>query len=424
MHTTLKDGILAMAIHTIKHNKIHRLTLLSVLVASGMANANGTFAPSAIPLDNGINITPTISVALKNDDNITFQTENEVSSMITIINPVINAELDDGVNVYGLYYSGKSGSYADSKDDDYFDHDLLFSANLGLSAYTALDLGASYAAGHEPRGTGNSEGNGDAIDEPTKFSNLSLSADYSYGLKESNGRIELFGSINDKSYDQSLLVTSGVTTDLTEGKDFTSNKFGGAFYFQTGAGGELFVEASDSLIRYEESGSSRDSDDIRLLLGVKWEATALTSGSFKIGYQSKEFEIANRDDFGGLAWEGNLQYQPFTFSTITLTTSSAAKDPSVVGDYIEDKVLSATWTHSFTDMIDANILYNYNSEDYVGDSASGREDETTVIGVSLNYTFRPNVLISGEFNNMDRTSTSAGIGFTQNVVGINVTVGM
>jgi len=422
MHTTLKDGILAMAINTIKHKNIHRLSLISALVASGVANAN--FAPAAIPLDNGINITPTISVALKNDDNITFQTENEISSMVTVINPVVNAVLDDGVNVYGLYYSGTSGSYADSEDDNYFDQDITLSASLGLSAYTALDLGASYTGGHEPRGTGNSEGNADAIDEPTKYSNISLSADYSYGLEESNGRIELFGSINDKAYDESLLIDSGVTTDLTEGKDFTTNKFGGAFYFQTGAGGELFVEASDSLIRYEESGSSRDSDDMRLLVGVKWEATALTSGTFKIGYQSKAFDTANRDDFDGLAWEGNLQYQPFTFSTITLTTSSAAKDPSVVGDYIEDKVYSATWTHSFNDVIDANIVYNYNSEDYVGDSASGREDETTVFGASLNYTFRPNVLITGEFNNMDRSSTVSGIAFTQNVVGINVTVGM
>ena len=424
MHTTLKDGILAMAKNTIKQKNIHRLSLISVLVASGVANAAGTFAPAAIPLDNGINITPTISVALKNDDNITFQTENEVSSLVTIINPVVNAVLDDGVNVYGIYYSGKSGSYADSEDDNYYDQDLMFSANLGLSAYTALDLGASYTGGHEPRGTGNSEGNADAIDEPTLYSNISLSADYSYGLKESNGRFELFGLVNDKSYDESITVTNGVTSDLTEGKDFTSTKAGGAFYFQTGAGGELFVEASDSFIRYEESGASRDSDDLRLLVGVKWEATALTSGSFKIGYQSKVFDTDNREDFDGLAWEGNLQYQPFTYSTVTLTTSSAAKDPSVVGDYIEDTVFSATWTHTFSDVVDANLVYNYNSEDYIGDSASGREDETTVFGASVNYTFRPNVMISGELNNMDRTSTTAGIGFTQNVVGINVTIGM
>lgn len=406
------------------HKTTHRLSLLSVLVLSGVAHANPGFAPAAFPLDNGINITPTISVALQDDDNITFQSENEISSLVTIINPALLAVLDDGVNVYNFSYSGVSGTYADSSDDNYFDNDLMFTADLGLSAYTSLNVAAGYTGGHEPRGTGNSEGNADAINEPTEFSNVYLSGDYSYGLEESNGRIELSGMINDKAYDEALSVTNGVTTDLTDGKDFTSTKVGAAFYFQSGAGGELFVEGSNAFIRYEDSGSSRDSDDLRLLFGIKWEATAMTTGSFKLGYQSKEFDVAGRDDFSGLAWEGNIQYQPFTYSTLTFTTSAAAKDPNVVGDYIEEQIYSINWAYGINDVLDANLVYNFNSEDYVGDSAAGREDETTVFGVNLNYTFRPNVLVTGKFNNMDRSSTADGIAFTQNVVGINVTIGM
>jgi hypothetical protein len=413
-----------MVNNTKRNKSLYRLSLLSALVASGAVDANQTFSPAAIPLDNGINITPTISVALKNDDNITFQTEDEIASLVTVINPAVSAVLDDGVNVYSFNYSGVSGTYADSEDDNYFDHDVALSANLGLSAYTALDLAAGYTGGHEPRGTGNSEGNADAISEPTLYSNMSLSANYSYGLKESNGRIELSGLINDKAYDESLSVTNGVITDLTEGKDFTSSKLGGAFYFQTGAGGELFIEVSDSLIRYEDSGSSRDSDDARALVGIKWEATALTSGSFKVGIQNKAFESDTRDDFSGLAWEGNIQYQPFTFSTFTLTTSSAAKDPSVVGDYIEDAVYSASWMYNFSDAVDASLSYSLNTEDYVGESADGRADETSMFSANLDYAFRSNVLVTGSLSNMERTSTTAGIGFTQNVVGINVTVGM
>ena len=65
-----------------------------------------------------------------------------------------------------------------------------------------------------------------------------------------------------------------------------------------------------------------------------------------------------------------------------------------------------------------------NTEDYVGGSADGRADETSMFSANLDYAFRSNVLVTGSLSNMERTSTTAGIGFTQNVVGINVTVGM
>ena len=42
------------------------------------------------------------------------------------------------------------------------------------------------------------------------------------------------------------------------------------------------------------------------MIGVQWEATALTNSFVKIGYKEKDFDLATRDTFDAVEWESEI----------------------------------------------------------------------------------------------------------------------
>lgn len=390
--------------------------ILAAIVLGSLSASVFAYEPQSIPLDNGINITPTLGVTFKQDDNILFQPENEQDSFITLFTPSIIASLDDGVNQYGLTYVGNKGIYASSSDDNYFDHYVALTSALSLSELSSVDAGLTYNKGHEPRGTGVTEGAGDNIAEPVEFSDYNVYGVWNYGLSSSNGSFEFRADYYDKKYDN--------FRQLTASKDYSSTSFGTTFFYQTGAGGELFAEARFSNIEYDfisAGEASRDSDDTRLFVGVKWEATALTTGSFRLGYQQKDFVDGTRKDFDGLSWEGEVVWSPLSYSQVTVMTSRASKDPNVVGDYIKETNNYIAWQHALTERIGFNASYNYIDENYEGVT---REDTTDIFTVGASYDFSRNAYVTASFSRMDKSSNAANISFEQNVFSLGVTIGL
>lgn len=390
--------------------------ILAAIVLGSLSANVLAYEPQSIPLDNGINITPTLGVTFKQDDNILFQPANEEDSFITLFTPSIAASLDDGVNQYGLTYIGNKAIYASSSDDNYFDHYLALTSALSLSELSSVDAGFTFNKGHEPRGTGVTEGAGDNVAEPVEFSDYKLYGVWNYGLSSSNGSIELKADYYDKEYDN--------FRELTASKDYSSVTFGGTFFYQTGAGGELFAEARYSDIEYDTISTgdvSRDSEDTRLFVGVKWEATALTTGSFRLGYQQKDFAAAGREDFDGLSWEGEVVWSPLSYSQVTFMTSRASKDPNVVGDYIKETNNYLAWQHALTERVGINASFSKLEEDYVGVT---RKDTTDTISVGASYDFSRNAMVNASFARMDKSSNAANISFEQNVFSLGVTIGL
>ncbi len=77
--------------------------------------------------------------------------------------------------------------------------------------------------------------------------------------------------------------------------------------------------------------TANNNTDTRLLAGITWEATAKTTGQFKIGRQQKSFDNASKPDASGGTFETSVEWKPLTYSVFTLVANRSAADALVAG---------------------------------------------------------------------------------------------
>lgn len=373
-----------------------------------------TFSPGTIGTESGIDFTPTLQAKLAHDNNIASASDNEQSSWILEINPALLMSMVQGANQYSLNLSAAKGNYFSSSLDNYLDFFADANANIDLNQSNRFSLSSQYVSGHESRGTGVSEGLGNNQDEPVEFDTFKLNGYYEYGALSTPARIRLLAGFFDKEY------TNFETQ--TRFRNFDTLSFGGMFFYDTQATTRLVAEITQENIRYDlvDPSGSRDSDTRKYRVGIDWEATALTSGTFRIGYQDKNFKTNERKDFGGLTWDASVSYQPLSYSTFQFSTGSEAKDPNVEGDYIKETRYGLSWLHNWSELLTSNVSYNYTHEKYTG---VARTDKLNSYSVALNYSLMPNVLLSVGAAITDKSSSVPTIQFDKTVFSFSVRAG-
>lgn len=387
----------------------------SGLTVSGAALA---IEPAGYATDSGVVITPLLNTGFKYDDNIFSQSSDKQSSSIFTVAPSVNFLLDDGVNQYEFDAGFESGTYFNSSDDNYLTGNLAASTHLEASSSSRFDVSVMANWDSEERGTGLSEGAGSSIDEPLTYAEQTLAATYEYGAMSSSARIAFDAKYYNKNYTN--------YAEITDVRNYDSLYFGSTFFYSTNANTDAFIELSRDAIRYDEVEAntvSRDSDDYFALAGVTWQATALTSGTVKLGYQRKAFTSSGREDFSGLSWNASVNWQPLTYSRFMFTTSQQARDPNVEGDYIKEMMYGVNWTHDWSDMISTNLGANYTQEDYHGDDIA-RKDETLTLNASVDVALRRWLGVSLYVSMVEKDSTRDGIGYDQNIIGVNFTASL
>ncbi|MBU2870040.1 outer membrane beta-barrel protein [Colwellia sp. E2M01] len=385
-------------------------TLLKTMLLIVSFSAFGA-EPEAYITESGIAIIPAINTGYKYDNNIFSQADGTSSSGIFIISPVVTFLLDDGINNYHLNIGGESGTYISSADDNYLTGNISFKSHLEPSYRSRFDLSLETKKEEEPRGTGLTEGLGELLFKPIQFIDQTAQLKYEYGSLKSNGRIAIMGRYYNKNYTN--------FSELTQFSSFYQSTLGATFFYSTNSSTDAFFELRGAGINYFEAISvSRDSDVYAALVGIRWKATALTSGSFKIGQEQKKFAEPLRNDFKGISWKGSITWQPLTYSTFTFDTSRQAKDPDVQGDYISESVYGLNWRHKWSAKVTSNITYNYTNEDYSGFE---RQDKTNDLFSSINYQFKRWADIAFYIELTDKDSTNNNVIYDKNVIGLDIT---
>lgn len=386
------------------------------MIVSVLSSAAYAVEPAGINLDNGILVTPLVSTGYKYDNNIFSQSSDTKSSGIFTVVPSVNLLLEDGINSYSVDLAVSSGTYLSSSDDNYLNTNLGFGVHLEPSSQNRFDITGEANWLSEPRGTGITEGLGDSVSEPLTYAEQKFGAVYEYGALSTAARVDFGVDYYNKGYTN--------FTDVTKFRDYDSIKLASTLYYSTGASTDVLFEISRDAIGYDEiitKETNRSSTDYRALVGVKWEATALTSGEVKLGYQEKDFDSAARSNFTGLSWDASVTWQPLTYSTIDFTTSRAARDPNVVGDYIKESLYSVSWQHNWSEKVSTQLLTSYTDEVYSGVT---RSDDTTILSASVNYALLRWLDVSAFAEFTDKNSTESNIFFDKSVVGVNFVIAM
>ncbi len=372
--------------------------------------------PHDITTGSGIVITPMLVIGAKNDTNIFSASIDEVESIIYTVIPTVNFLMQDGVNQYIFDLGVESGTFESSSDDNYLNYNFSFTSHIEPSSQSRWDLSADFRSNTEPRGTGLTENA--SVAKPLTFDTQTAAATYEYGAQSTSGKLAFDINYFNKSY--------SILDELTISKNYASLLAGATFFYSTNSKTDAFIESNQNRIRYDvldSSGISRDSNDVKFLVGVRWEASALTSGNFKIGRQNKSFLDSGREDFDGLSWDLGIELKPLSYSTVTFNSTRNAKDPNVEGDYIYETALNFSWQHDWSDKLYTSITFSDTKEDYSGVTVT-RVDDSQNIDVSFNYSVLRWFDVSLFFQYLDKESTRSDILFDKTIAGINFSVSM
>lgn len=400
------------------NEKLKIAATLALLLAASVAYAQGirpayqypgqSPATGGYPLgETGFFVNPYVGVAVGRDDNIFQSNTNERSSTVYVASPGFKIDGRRPGLVAQVTYQGQIGRYASSHDDDYVDHSLRSQVDMAFSGRSFLRLGYDYVRGHDPRGSTDRPIAG----RPDKYKLYRPSGTFAFGAPGAAGRVELYYSDSHLQYLNNRASTSFSDRDTTE--------YGGAFYWRVMPKTYALAEVRETQISYERQ-SPFSGDERRYYGGVSWEATALTTGTLKVGQARRSFD-SNIPSATFTSWEGLVTWAPRTYSTFEFYTSRSTSESTGIGNFIISEISGVSWNHQWNSVLGTGVSFRYQKDDYQG---FNRQDDTKTLGFKVGYRFRRWLTLGAEYNHIQRDSNSSVFEYDRNLYLLTATASM
>ncbi len=381
--------------------------LLGAFAASAMAES----PPGSIPV-GPMFAYPALEVATKRDSNIAMQPDAlRQADTIWYLRPSLRLEAKHGINLYDVTYTGEYGRYNTSTSDNFNNHDLAARANMTLDMRNNLQLGLEYQDKVDPRGTLTLP----ATPTPNEWRQPSFTGLYTYGAKDAKGKLEFQGGYLDKRYVNNRTVTSAL--------DHSQTDYGGTFLWRVMPKTYATFNLRQSSFDYKQETSVFNSKNTYALVGLRWEATAATSGRFAVGSVKKKFDstghVAGAQDYSGTSWEGGINWKPRPYSSVDLITQRTPNDSTGLGSADINQASQLLWTHAWTSHFTSKLSGSYVTDKFLGshDAAVGgaeREDTTKTAGMRLTYGMRRWLKAGADYTHTLRNSNDANFDYKRN----------
>jgi len=409
---------------------MHRIAAglaIGALFAADIAFAQAQMGSAQFAPDSGkssatgipagpMTVYPGIDLAQGYTDNLLYTDRGTKSSMFTIASPYLRAETQSGPHRFKAELRMTHGHYWDSSNDNFTnyrvsgDGDLVFDGRTGLRVHTEFHHSVA------PRGTN------DLADtkKPDEYNRFGADGVFRYGAPGAQGRIEIDGGM------YALRYTNNRSS--TEGYDYNTWQAGGTFFWRVMPRTEVLLQAQHRNYHYVDSvplnifgvgTPSQDSSENRVYAGLKWEATAKTTGTLRLGKLYKNFDSSAREDYSSFSWDAGVRWSPLTYSTFDLTTSKQSQEATGVGDAIIRKNYALDWTHGWNSRLSTSVIAGYSKDDFI-DSAPHRRDNVSTFGARVRYDFRRWLNLGAEYTYTNRDSNIGDFDFQRNLFMLTV----
>lgn len=352
---------------------------------------------------------PELELSLQRNDNIALQPDNaRVGDTIWVMRPSVRFEIKKGPDFYNFGYRGEYGRFDKQSTDNYENHELFADAAWFFDVRNKLNARAQFQDRVDPRGTLNLA----ATPTPNEYHQSEVQGLYTFGAEDAAGRIEAQGSYLDKRYTNNRFATFAL--------DKNQLTYGGTFLWRVMPKTHATFTVRQTDHDYRDDTAALDSKDTFVLVGARWEATALTSGRFSIGHQSKRFDTGGRGRFSGVAWEGGINWKPLTYSTFDLTTKRSTTDSTGLGDFTINQSNQLTWTHAWSSRVSSVAFGSYATDKFeaapiAGIGGANRDDKTSSAGLKLTYQFQRWLKFGAEYTWTERNSNDPTADYKRNL---------
>jgi len=361
--------------------------------------------PQSINVADGVTFTPTLEVSERYDDNFRAVETGEESTWITSITPTFKLAAEGRKSAYALTYSASSDIFHSSRSDDNTDHNLTADAGYEFNARNRLLLNAGYRNVEETASL-------DQTVENDKYSTSDVGGLYTFGAETARTQVDFGANYQELRYQNS----NGLNADKE--RDTTALK--STVYYSVAPKTRALVEARHTNYNYT-TNNVLDSNNIALLGGVTWDATARTSGTVKIGGERKRFDDSSNDDNSGSLWEVGVTWMPRTYSTFDLSTRRALDEGDNGASAIQAQSTSLSWKHEWVKRLTSNASFSYSDKEY---QDINRDDKLSTLGLGLTYEMRRWLDVGVGYAYSENDSTAATESFERNIYSISLTASL
>ncbi|HHX35554.1 MAG TPA: outer membrane beta-barrel protein [Gammaproteobacteria bacterium] len=351
-------------------------------------------------LTDGVIFTPSLKVAETYDDN--FRAVNRSvhkdkrSSWITTLAPTFQLNADGRKSAYQLKYTASSDTFHSSHSDNNVDHHLTGDAGFEFNSRNRLLLNAGYHKVEETASV-------DQYIENDKYNTKDVGAVYTFGAKTARTQVEVGTKYDELRYSNS--------NRLNNNKERDAAGLHSTVFYAISPKTKVLLEGRYTDYDYK-SFSARDSKNKGLLAGVTWDATAKTSGSFKLGREKKDFKKSVYDDKSTGMWEAEIVWEPLTYSSFTLNTRRGFDEGEDNASSIKTQKTSLGWKHYWLDRVYTEASYARTDKKY---QEIKREDNLDNYGLSLTYQARRWLDIGVGYTYADNASDLKNETYTRNI---------
>ena len=351
----------------------------------------------------GVTIYPGMGIVLMSDSNISRLPDaapNRRSSKVMVLSPSVALQARKNAHVFSLDYIADIGRYSNSSADNYVDQQFIGLAELGLTTRSTLKIKPEYEIGHDDRGSTF----GTPTAEPNTWHSTSLDGSFSYGAEEARGQAVLDLGYIDHQYQNNRAVTIAYDKTLTS--------VGGTIYFRVQPKTSLLMHAKHTDISYKLTGSLLSGKEDRYMVGVKWEATAQTTGEVKIGQLQKKFD-STLPSYSGGSWEGDVRWSPVSYVNVDMVSSKYPSESTLAGS--STILISNSGANVAYDLNDRVTLHanGYRmKEDFV---LANRADHTNTYGLKAEYKFRSWLIAGADYTSSAKSSSISLNDYKRNI---------
>lgn len=379
--------------------KLH-ISLLALAVSAASSSVLAVEAAS-IRLTDGLAFTPTLQVSERYDDNFREVENNEESSWITTIAPTFTLAAEGRKSAYKLSYSAVSDTFHSSHKDNNTDHHLTADAGFEFDARNRLKLNAGY---HDVEETASVDQNV----ENDMYNTKNVGGVYTFGAASARAQIDLGANYEELRYTNSDHLNADKERDTTALRS--------TFYYRVAPKTKVLLEGRHTNYDYV-SNDRLNSQNIGLLAGVTWEATAKTTGTAKFGREKKDFDDSSIGEKSTGMWEVGATWEPRTYSRFSLNTRRGFDEGDSGASTIKTQSTTLSWNHDWAERLSSNVSYTRSDREYQDVS---REDQIDTFGIGLTYEMRRWLDIGIGYKYAESDSDAANESYERNIYALTV----
>lgn len=349
------------------------------------------------------------ALTVQNDNNVLRKIEPTSDSLLQI-SPDIKYLSLIGKHIVAFNYQGEYAAYNDYSELNYDNHDIALLAHFDHSLKIDTEFKVSYKDEIEEPGTNNSAST--LLNEFNQTDKKQGYAKIFYGTKESIGQVVLGIDHSEYRYNN----------NFQNYRDVDRNTLTATFFYRIAPKTRLLFQASTADYNYviKSEFPDQSSKENYYLAGVEWDITAKTSGTFKIGYQSKDFEQYVYNDITGLSYMLDMTWKPNTYTKIKLGASKMTRESSqqLTSAFITN-TYSVNAEHAITPRTKLKGQYTFDNDDIV--TSQNRTDKRHNITMGVDHSLLTWLNISLDYKYIERSSDFEIYNYKANVIGLSLT---